>query len=219
MLRSTLVLIALLAGPTATAQNGVVPEASTAHIVPFGQAGNAVELVLAAERAYPLSAYVRISESPEWVTVRPEGIRVSAEAGQEAVAAFAFDVSGTAPAGEPGMLAFVVETEDGRWAEHRIEVEAAAPLQFSLGAPRPNPARGRVTFPVALPEAGRLVVEAYDVLGRSVAVLHDGAVEAGGVPVTMEAGRLAPGLYVVRATARAEGERTRTDVQRLTVVR
>ena len=222
MLRSALPLFLLIAGAPSTAAQAdaeTTADAPPAHVVPFGQAGNAVELVLAAGDALPLEADVHLAEAPEWATVRPEQLRVSAGPGGEAVATFAFDVLPTAPAGEPGALVFTVETADGRRAEHRVEVEVAAPARFSLGRPRPNPARGRVTLPVALPKAGRLVVEAYDVLGRRVTVLHDGAAEAGGASVALDAGRLASGPYVVRAAVAPEGGRAQSDVQRLTVVR
>jgi hypothetical protein len=76
-----------------------------------------------------------------------------------------------------------------------------------------------VVLPVTLPVDGRLRVEAYDVLGRQVAVLHHGAAAAGGHELALEAGTLAAGVYVVRAVQQAEGERTRSAVQRVTVVR
>lgn len=203
----------------AAAQSAPPAEAPATHVVPFGQAGNAVELVLAAEATEPLEAAVTLAEAPPWVAVRPERQVVQAEPAEEAVAAFTFDVLASAPAGEVGVLAFEILLADGRVARHEIEVEAAAPTRFALAAPRPNPSRGRVVLPVALPEAGRLRVEAYDVLGRRVAVLHDGQTDAGGLVVEWDVDRLAPGLYVVQARSAADGARTQTDVQRLTVVR
>ena len=190
-----------------------------AHLVPFGQAGNAVELVLAAEADGPLEAEILLAEASGWMAVRPERQVVIAEPGEEAVAGFTFDVLASAPAGELGVLTFDVRLADGRTARHEVTVEAAAPRVFALLAPRPNPSRGRVLLPVTLPVDGRLRVEAFDVLGRQVAVLHEGPVSAGGVEAVLEAGRLAAGVYVVRAVQSADGERTRQAVQRLTIVR
>lgn len=54
-----------------------------------------------------------------------------------------------------------------------------APVGFALGAPAPNPARGRTTiaYRLAQPADVRLVV--HDVAGRTVAVLAEGPREAG----------------------------------------
>jgi hypothetical protein len=203
-----------------TAQTAEPPgDERSAYVVPFGQTGNAVELVLAAEAERPLEAQVVLVEAPAWIAVRPERQTLAADPDEEAVAGFTFDVLTSAPAGETGVLIFEIELADGRRARHEVAVEAAAPRVFALLAPRPNPARGRVVFPVTLPVEGQLLVEAYDVLGRQVAVLHDGPVSAGGREAVLEAGRLASGVYVVRAVQSAKGERTREAVQRLTVVR
>ncbi|MEM0964250.1 MAG: hypothetical protein AAGK21_17115, partial [Bacteroidota bacterium] len=60
---------------------------------------------------------------------------------------------------------------------------------------------------------GEARVAVYDALGREVAVLHEGP-SAGAVTVSVDAGRLAPGAYVIRAEA---GAVVRT--QALTIVR
>ena len=57
-------------------------------------------------------------------------------------------------------------------------------------------------------------VSVYDVLGREVAVLHDGPAEAGWHRAKVAAGQLAPGMYVVRLAGGAEARSAR-----LTVVR
>ena len=77
-----------------------------------------------------------------------------------------------------------------------------------------NPARGSVAVRYALPAAGpsRLVV--VDVLGRQVAVLADGEQAAGQYQARLDAGALAPGVYVLRLDG-AGGRVART----VTVVR
>jgi len=79
-------------------------------------------------------------------------------------------------------------------------VPDAAPAALALAAPAPNPARGmaRLTLTLAAPQAVR--VEAFDALGRRVAVLHDGPLSAGTHALSLDAAALTPGLYVVRAT-------------------
>lgn len=78
----------------------------------------------------------------------------------------------------------------------------------------PNPTRGpaSVWFTPAAPVSARLSV--HDVLGREVAVLHDGPLPAGDASWTWDAAGVPAGVYVVRLTA---GSEVRT--QRVTVVR
>jgi hypothetical protein len=64
----------------------------------------------------------------------------------------------------------------------------------------PNPASSGGTIRVTLPEAGPARVTVYDVLGRKVAVLAEGEWAAGAHEVALDAGGLAPGVYVVRVT-------------------
>jgi hypothetical protein len=68
-----------------------------------------------------------------------------------------------------------------------------------LGIPRPNPTQGLVAVPVCLPEAGRVLLEVYDVAGRRVARILDTRRGAGVHVALWDARRSAPGLYVVVA--------------------
>jgi|GEM_PF-3139701 len=89
---------------------------------------------------------------------------------------------------------------------------ADAPAAFALDA-YPNPARGAATLAVSVPAALDVSVAVYDLLGRRVAVLHEGPMAAGVHALAWDARGLAGGVYVVRATG-AQGTRTR----RLTVL-
>ena len=64
----------------------------------------------------------------------------------------------------------------------------------------PNPYRGRASVALRVREGQRVSVGVFDVLGRRVLALHDGPVRPGEpLALALEAGRLAPGAYVVRA--------------------
>ena len=64
----------------------------------------------------------------------------------------------------------------------------------------PNPTTGRSSFDLAVGQAETVRVEAFDALGRSVAVLHDGPMAAGQTArLTLDASSLPAGVYVVRA--------------------
>ena len=80
------------------------------------------------------------------------------------------------------------------------DAEPGAETSALALAAAPNPFTRSATITLALPAPGAARVAAYDVLGREVAVLHEGPLAAGRHPLALEGG-LAPGLYLVRATA------------------
>jgi hypothetical protein len=75
----------------------------------------------------------------------------------------------------------------------------------------PNPMRGQGTLAFALPEAGPVRVELFDLAGRRVRRLLDEAhVKAGrhAIPVSSHAPRLAAGVYFYRVDAAGAGVRS-----------
>jgi hypothetical protein len=74
----------------------------------------------------------------------------------------------------------------------------------SLSAPRPNPARGDVSFALALASSARVRLDAFDLSGRRVRAILDETRAAGSSvmrwDLTDERGaRVAAGIYFVRA--------------------
>ena len=74
---------------------------------------------------------------------------------------------------------------------------AGLPAEVALGSVFPNPLAARARVPYELPAAADVRLAVYDALGREVAVLADGERPAGRHEATLDAGRLAPGLYHV----------------------
>jgi hypothetical protein len=72
------------------------------------------------------------------------------------------------------------------------------PTAYALEAAYPNPFRERAAIRYALPAAGEAHVEVYDVTGRRVAVLAEGAHVAGRHEAVLDGSSLASGVYVVR---------------------
>ncbi len=93
------------------------------------------------------------------------------------------------------------------------------PAEYALLAAYPNPSPGAFTVPLALPGPAHVRVAAYDVLGRHVAVLASGPMEAGTHRLRLDGLRLAAGVYVVRAVVTPAGGAVRTFARRLTVAR
>ncbi|HYE58773.1 MAG TPA: T9SS type A sorting domain-containing protein [Rhodothermales bacterium] len=82
------------------------------------------------------------------------------------------------------------------------EEAEAPPAVLTLRAVYPSPARaGTVTVRFGTPEAGRVRLRVFDVLGREALRMFEGEQAAGWHAASINAGLLAPGLYVVRVEA------------------
>ena len=116
----------------------------------------------------------------------------------------------------PDTLAFVAGAD---WTVQAIASAVlpaadAAPSEWTLEPPYPNPTRGRLSVRVGVPESGPLAVRLYDTLGRRVAVLADGEHSAGWLDLSLDTASLAPGTYVIRVeAARASPSATVTVVR------
>lgn len=97
--------------------------------------------------------------------------------------------------------------------------EPGLPLATALHDARPNPFSGTSLVAFDLAEASQVRLEVYDVVGRSVAMLADGAREAGEHVVRLDAGGLPSGVYLVRLETVGEGGTALVQTRRLTLVR
>ena len=94
----------------------------------------------------------------------------------------------------------------------------ALPTEFALHPARPNPFASTLLVPFDLPRATDVALEVFDLLGRRVAMLAEGAWPAGRHAVAWDgrarSGALAaPGVYTVRL--RAGSFHTRRQVVRM----
>ena len=94
----------------------------------------------------------------------------------------------------------------------------AAPAEFALGAPRPNPSEGTARVRYALPERADVEITVYNTLGREVKRLVDGYARAGRHTARFDGSDLPSGVYLVRMEAEgATG--THAETERVTLVR
>ena len=98
-------------------------------------------------------------------------------------------------------------------SEPRRVVRSVGPAP-TLTAPSPNPSRGTVELPYALPTSGAVRIDVYNVLGQRVATLVDDEKTAGRHRVQFSAHDWSSGVYFVRMTTDVQ-----TLTQRLTIVR
>lgn len=88
----------------------------------------------------------------------------------------------------------------GEGLEAAASATTAASGGFALSAGSPNPFASSARFTLDLAEGQHVTVAVLDVLGRRVALLHDGPLAAGRHALVFDASALPPGVYVVRAT-------------------
>ncbi len=214
-MRSLLLLLAIAS--TASAQDAPTQNAALAHTLPFASGGHTLELALGGDAAKTGGALtVAVASAPTWLTFdQTQATAARADGDPEPVARLTFAAERTAPVGTPGEIRLTVRDAAGAVvAEKTIRIEVSAPAELSVEPPRPNPSRGAVTVPYALPEAGPVRVSVVDLLGREVLVLVDADEAAGAHEARIPAGRLAAGVYAVRLRAGEAGR-----IARLTIVR
>ncbi len=84
------------------------------------------------------------------------------------------------------------------------DADDADPSRAALAVASGNPFTTEARLTLTLPSAVDVRAEAFDALGRRVAVLWDGPVAAGPTPLRLDGAGLAAGVYLVRVEAGAE---------------
>jgi hypothetical protein len=85
---------------------------------------------------------------------------------------------------------------------------------FALYQTNPNPASGTVTFRFSVPDASNGELAVYDISGRKVKTIAEGAFAAGEHAVSSDLSTVPPGVYVYRLAAGGE-----TAVKKLVITR
>ena len=80
------------------------------------------------------------------------------------------------------------------------EDELGVPTKFALDQNYPNPFNPATTITYAVPEASRVRLEVFDLLGRLVVVLVDERRTPGYYEVVFDGSRLSSGVYFYKMT-------------------
>jgi len=82
-----------------------------------------------------------------------------------------------------------------------VQNKFAVPLEFSLKQNYPNPFNPNTKISFDLPSNVKVMLKVYDMLGREVAMLVDGEMNAGNHEANFNASGLSSGIYIYRLTA------------------
>ena len=82
--------------------------------------------------------------------------------------------------------------------------ENSIPIEFSLDQNYPNPFNPTTTIQFTLPEASRVTLKLFDILGRELVTLVDKEMETGVHKVLFNAKDFASGVYFYRIQAKSE---------------
>ena len=85
-----------------------------------------------------------------------------------------------------------------------IEAVVSAPGGFTLGQNYPNPFNPSTTIAYTVPEASKVSIKIYSIVGELVETLVDAIVEPGYHSINFDAGQLTSGTYIYQI--KAEGE-------------
>lgn len=75
------------------------------------------------------------------------------------------------------------------------------PLEFTLGQNFPNPFNSQTSFSFAIPTSEHVMLKVYDIMGREVATILDGNMQANSYTINWSADNLATGVYMYTLTA------------------
>jgi len=123
-----------------------------------------------------------------------------------ASSAFAWDVKQTSDGGfvitgdADARYIYLIKTDSLGRVESGLEASSGAPLPDRPVSAKPNPFLGTTRISYSVPVPGRVLVQVFDVAGRSVATLADGTVTAGRHETTWNPRGLAGGVYLVKLT-------------------
>lgn len=89
-----------------------------------------------------------------------------------------------------------------------------APRDFELGQNYPNPFNNSTEIGFALPTAGNVELDVYNVLGQKIAVLVSGRLEAGAYKARWDASNVASGIYYYKLTTESY-----TKIRQMTLIK
>lgn len=145
---------------------------------------------------------VRLAESSPLINAGDPDAPLDPDGTVADIGAYYFDQAGAGSGGAPDEPP-VAAGEAGHGPGAQL------PARFEIASVYPNPFNASAKVRVSVPEAGRVSVRVFDVLGRETARIADRAVAAGAHTFTFDAGTLSSGTYFIEASSPRFGRHLR----------
>ena len=177
----------------------------TVYNLPFASSNNRIELTVTNSSAIMAkNVTVAVDSLPVWIKMKEENVSAGELTPKsEKAVTFSFDVDKKAPVGKQGVIKFRVRSQSGEQWSKEIKVIAGAPDKFELFQNYPNPFNPTTIISYQLPSDSKVLIKIYDILGKEVTTLFDGAQKAGYYENIFNANRIASGMYIYRLTAKS----------------
>ena len=182
--------------------NIAIAQTDSTYTIPFASKGNTIDLTVAnTSKINTQSVNVSVSNAPNWIKFDSAQQTIkSLAASAEQAATFSFTVDKSAPVGKAQTLTFAITANNQTWTKN-IAIKVAAPQTYTLFQNYPNPYNPTTIISYELSKDSRVSLKIYDILGREVMILADESQPAGYYQKTLNAQRLASGVYFYRLIA------------------
>jgi len=166
--------------------------AQTVHTVPFGSSKNVIDLVV--KNANQSTTIVEVTESPGWLQFSQKKIMLD----EASTAHFTFSVDKSAVVNKPQKVVIGITNAEGKRWTKEISIQVAAPTTFEVFQNYPNPFNPATSIHFQIPQAGKVVLKVFDILGKEIATLKNQEMEAGGHIIEWNAQSVSSGMYIYR---------------------
>lgn len=194
--------------------------AQTIHQVPADSKGNQLLLTVEGRSVAGIPVIVEVVQKPSALTFASPVQKYAATGSQDEVK-FVFDASRTAKIGKVDTILLSIRNGNGDLlATKEVLIQYAGPSNYRLEQNFPNPFNPATTIQFQLPEASRVRIVVFDLLGRESAVVLDEERPSGFHDVVFNARALASGAYFYRMMAEGVGGKgSHSETKRMLLVR
>lgn len=166
--------------------------AQTVHTVPFGSSKNAIDLFV--KNTDQSATIVEVTESPNWLQFSQKKIVLD----EASIAHFTFSVDKSAVVNQTQKVVIGITNAEGKRWTKEISIQVAAPTTFEVFQNYPNPFNPATSIHFQIPQAGKVVLKVFDILGKEIAILKNQEMEAGGHVAEWNAQSVSSGMYFYR---------------------
>ena len=166
--------------------------AQTVHTVPFGSSKNTIDLFV--KNTDQSATIVEVTESPNWLQFSRKKIVLD----EASIAHFTFSVDKSAVVNQTQKVVLGITNAEGKRWTKEISIQVAAPTTFEVFQNYPNPFNPATSIHFQIPQAGKVVLKVFDILGKEIATLKNQEMEAGGHVAEWNAQSVSSGMYFYR---------------------